>query len=264
MVLATTVAVGVVSGLHAALYGAYKDSPHESFIPRRFIREIAIATGVACTLGAFHLADGQSPFVVYVSVFALARIVTEFWKLFLRVEPQDGFRIPTQVHWLKTPVQNTLLRVAIGLGWLAGIYGCYALFRLIPRDLPNPLVGLLVGGGIGLGIACCGGYKDGTIEGFSWMKFAKSPTFGALGGLIVALHTTSLAYLLLGSVGTERMINELAFKILRPGYVPGKFPSLVARFPEWEQRRRRFLVPYAATWVLLRRAARRGPVVGNR
>lgn len=250
MVLPTIMAIGVVSGLHAALYGAYKDSPHESFMPRRFVREIVIATSIAFVLGATRLADRESPFVVYVSVFALARIVTEYWKLFLRVEPQAGFRIPTQVHWLKTPVQNTLVRILIGVGWLAGIYGCYALFTLIPRDLPGPVTGLLVGGGIGLGIACCGGYKDGTIEGFSWMKFAKSPTFGALGGVIVALHTTSLPFMLLGSVGTERMINELLFKILRRGYVPGKFPSLVARFPEWERRRRVFLVPYAATWVL--------------
>ena len=43
MTLATTAAVGLAAGLHGALYGAYKDSPHESFLLRRFLREIAIA-----------------------------------------------------------------------------------------------------------------------------------------------------------------------------------------------------------------------------
>ena len=43
MTLALTAAVGLAAGLHGALYGAYKDSPHESFLLRRFLREIAIA-----------------------------------------------------------------------------------------------------------------------------------------------------------------------------------------------------------------------------
>ena len=84
------VSVGLAAGLHVALYGAYKDSPHESFLLRRFIRELFIAVGMALALAV--LAPGarnESPFVIYLTVFALTRIVTEFWKLFIRVEPQD-------------------------------------------------------------------------------------------------------------------------------------------------------------------------------
>lgn len=92
------VIIGLVAGLHAALHGAYKDSPHESFLMRRFMRELVFATGIAAGLAAITVTSCETPFIIYLSVFALARIVTEFWKLFLRVELQDGYRIPTQIH----------------------------------------------------------------------------------------------------------------------------------------------------------------------
>ena len=61
------------------------------------------------------------------------------------------------------------------------------------------------------------------FEGFSWRKFAKSPTFGALGGLIASGHTHSLVFLLLASIAGMRMFLELLFKIVVPGYAPGSF-----------------------------------------
>jgi len=248
--IAFIMVIGLVAGFHAALYGAYKDSPHESFLVRRFVRELVFSTSVAAVLAALHLADGQTPFVIYLSVFALSRIITEFWKLFVRVEPQEGYRIPTQIHWVKGVVTNPLLRLGMGIGFVSGIYGCYCLFRILPKSFPPPVFGLIVGGGIGVVEAMAGAYKDGTIEGFSFVKFLKSPTFGALGGLIAAFHTTSLAFLLLASIGSMRMFNELLFKILVRDYTPGKFKSLTGPFQEWMTRRRQFLAPYAATWVL--------------
>jgi hypothetical protein len=242
--------VGLVAGLHAALYGAYKDSPHESFLMRRFVRELVFSTSVAAGLAALRLADGETPFVIYLSIFALSRIITEFWKLFLRVEPQEGYRIPTQIHWVKGVVNDPFIRLFMGIGFVSGIYGCYCLFRLLPGWLPFPAVGLVVGGGIGVAEAMAGAYKDGTIEGFSFVKFLKSPTFGALGGLIASFHTANLAFLLLASIGSMRMFNELLFKILARNYTPGKFKSLTGPFQEWMTRRRRFLAPYAATWAL--------------
>jgi hypothetical protein len=250
MTFTTTVAIGFCSGLHAAMYGAYKDSPHESFLLRRLARELVFATIIAAGLAAGHLADGQSAFVVYLSVFALSRIVTEFWKLFVRVEPQGDFRIPTQIHWLKTPVRNPALRLLAGFGFLGAIYGCYRLFGLLPDSLLNISRGLVVGGGIGLAEALAGAYKDGSIEGFSPVKFLKSPTFGAIGGLIASLHTADLAFLLLAAIGSMRMFLELLFKVLVRGYAPGKFRSMTGPFTEWVDRRRYFLVPYAATWLL--------------
>ena len=47
------------------------------------------------------------------------------------------------------------------------------------------------------------------------------------------------------------MFNELFFKLLRPGYMPGKFSEEVPAFPFWLAERRYFLAPYAMTWLLL-------------
>ena len=111
MSLSIIIVIGLAAGLHAALYGTYKDSPHESFLLRRFVRELVFATGIAAVLATIDITGRESPFIVYLSVFALARIVTEFWKLFLRVEPQDGFRIPTQIHWIRSVVHNSIIRL---------------------------------------------------------------------------------------------------------------------------------------------------------
>jgi hypothetical protein len=242
--------IGVAAGLHAALYGAYKDSPQESFLLRRFLRELVFAAVISTILVGFHLADGQSLFIVYLSVFALARIATEFWKLFLRIEPQAEYRIPTQIHWFRGVVHNPVARLLLGAGFLGSIYGCYRLALLLPRTLPWPVAGLLVGCFIGIEEALAGGYKDGTIEGFSFRKFLKSPTFGTFGGLVAAYHTSDTAFLLLAAIGGMRMFNELLFKMVVPDYTPGKFRSLTGPFQEWMARRKHFLMPYVATWML--------------
>jgi hypothetical protein len=252
MTLTLATALGLAAGLHGALYGAYKDSPHESFRLYRFFREITIAVVVAMALALFYpgTAAHQTPFVLYLSIFALTRIVTEFWKLFVRVEPQEGFRIPTQIHCVRGVVHHPLLRLLLGMGFLASIYGIWALCTLIPSSFPAPLRGLLVGIAIGTAEAIAGSYKDGTIEGFYWFKFFKSPVFGAIGGIVAAGHTTDLAFLLLAAIGTMRMFLELLFKMLPRDYAPGKFPSMVGRYAVWLDRRRHFVTPYALTWLL--------------
>jgi len=246
-----TTALGVGAGLHGALYGAYKDSPHESFRARRFAREIVIATAMAMALAYFYPGTAhQTAFVLYLSLFALTRIVTEFWKLFVRVEPQDDFRIPTQIHCVTGIVHHPALRLLLGIGFLASIYGIWALCTLIPLSVPGALRGLLVGLSIGTAEAIAGAYKDGTIEGFHWFKFFKSPTFGAIGGLVASEHTADLAFQLLAAIGTMRMFLELLFKMLPRDYAPGKFPSMIGRYTEWTERRRHFIAPYAVTWLL--------------
>ena len=251
MTLTLATGLGLAAGLHGALYGAYKDSPHESFRVRRFLREIAIALAFSVGLAVLHPGTAhQTAFVLYLSIFALTRIATEFWKLFVRVEPQDGFRIPTQIHCVKGVVHEPALRLLLGIGFLASIYGVWALCTLIPDSVPTPVRGLLVGLAIGVAEAIAGSYKDGTIEGFYWYKFAKSPVFGAIGGVVAAGHTTDLAFTLLASIGTMRMCLELLFKMLPRDYAPGKFPSMIGPYTQWLERRHHFVTPYALTWLI--------------
>ena len=141
--------------------------------------------------------------------------------MFLRIEPQGDYRIPTQIHWFCGVVHNPFARLLLGSGFLGSIYGCYRLALLLPATLPWQAIGLLVGGFIGIEEALAGAYKDGTIEGFSFRKFLKSPTFGAFGGLVVSYHTASMVFLLLASIGTMRMFNELLFKMVVPDYTRG-------------------------------------------
>jgi len=243
--------LGTLAGLHGGLYGAYKDSPHESFLFRRFAREVGFALFGALALPfALPSVSHQSAFTVYLALFALTRIVTEFWKLFLRVEPQGDFRIPTQMHCVIGVVHNPVVRLLFGIGFLASIYGCYAAFRLIPGWVPAVLNGSLVGLGIGTAEAIAGGYKDGTIEGFSWRKFCKSPVFGVVGGVIASGHTSDPAFLLLATIGSMRMFLELLFKMLVRDYAPGKFRAITGPFVEWYSHRRHFVVPYALTWLV--------------
>ena len=124
MTMAVTAALGFAAGLHGALYGAYKDSPHESFLLRRFIREIVIALTVSLALAMFYpAARSQSAFVLYLSVFALTRIVTEFWKLFVRVEPQEESfgimfdeRYEGKIAWVDTLNMLTVGGLYLGVG----------------------------------------------------------------------------------------------------------------------------------------------------
>ncbi|MBI4480821.1 MAG: hypothetical protein HY651_12430 [Acidobacteria bacterium] len=249
-IYASTLILGLLAGLHGASYGAYKDSPFESFLPRRFVRELAIAALVALTLAKFHLADSESPFVLFVSIFALTRIISEFWKLFVRIEPQEDYRIPTQFHCVTGVVHHPLLRLLAGAGFLGAIYGAYCLSKLLPRDFPLEITGAIVGGGFGLVEAIAGAYKDGSMEGFFFRKFLKSPTFGAIGGFLASWHTQSLIFLLLAAYGSCRMFLELFFKMIRRDYSPGKFSTTAGNFRTWALRRKYFLVPYVATWLI--------------
>lgn len=246
----TLIGLGLLAGLHGASYGAYKDSPHESFIARRFLRELVLALLVAVSLASTQHAMRQSLFVLFVTTFAVTRIITEFWKLFVRTEPQQDYRIPTQFHWLKSVVHPPWIRLLVGCGFLASIYGLYCLFTLLPRDLPSAARGILVGAGFGTAEAIAGAYKDGCMEGFYFRKFLKSPVFCAIGGLLASWHTDTLIFLMLTAYGSSRMFLELFYKILRPGYAPGKFRSITGSFQHWRRRRKYFLLPYGVTWLL--------------
>jgi hypothetical protein len=81
-------------------------------------------------------------------------------------------------------------------------------------------------------------------------KFVRSPINGAIGGLIVSLHAGGLQFVVLGAIACERILTELFFKVLRPGYVGGHFKSTEPAFPEWVARRRVFVFPYVLTWAL--------------
>src|SRR5262249_1089491 len=156
---------------------------------------------------------------------------------------QDIYRIPTQVHWVGTTLGRPL-RLALGLGWLGAIYGLYALLRLLPSQWSPTLIGPIAGLTLGTAPAIGGRSKDGSGTRLYMRQFVRSPINGAIGGLIVSLHAGGLRFFVLGAIACERMLTELFFKVLRPGYVGGHFKSTEPAFPEWMSRRRIFVAPY--------------------
>ena len=240
----------LAAGLHAACFGAYKDSPHESFLLKRFVRELLIAWIVGFGFFISGIWETENCLVLYLSAFTVTRVITEFWKLNLRVEPQGQFRIPTQIHVLGKVVHHRGLRILLGLVTPAVITGVYFVSVHLPASLPPPVRGLVVGLLIGLADASGGAYKDGFIEGFYLRKFLKSASYGPLGGFVLSFYTSHPLFHLLATIGFMRMFLELIYKILVDDYVPGKFKSMKARYPEWLKDRKWFLFPYALTWTL--------------
>ena len=246
----TAIMLSLMAGIHAASYGAWKDSPSESYILRRSIRELSIALSIGIVLAWLHVLDKEPGYIIYLSSYTINRFITEFYKLFVRVEPQAHYRIPTQIHWFGTVLQSKIRRLLFGLYAVAIVSGVYIIGLYLPRTLSWQIHGVLIGLLIGLADASGGAYKDGSIEGFYIHKFVKSPLLGALGGFIISYKTTSTLFLLFGTIAVMRMLIELIFKILSKGYVPGKFVSMEPVYPVWKKRRWAFLLPYTITWVV--------------
>lgn len=242
--------LGIIAGVHAASYGAYKDSPYESFIAIRFYREILIGLSVSLILIALGIIDSASYVVCFLVILALSRAVTEFYKLFIRVEDQSKFLIPTQVHFFKKVVDNKAARILIGLFCIIFYLGIILMASSASPYLSTPEKGAFIGFIVGLAIALGGGYKDGFYEGFQPRKFARSPIIGLIGGIVVSFSTGNILLILLGTIGFERMIVELYKGFLKGGYSPGKFKQEKPKHPEWFQKRKKFIVSYVLTWII--------------
>ncbi|MFX0203089.1 MAG: hypothetical protein ACFFCW_43855 [Candidatus Hodarchaeota archaeon] len=245
-----TILVSVVAGCHASCYGAYKDSPLESFLNKRYVRELCFSFAIGVAFAFLRVWERESYLLICLSTYALSRIITEFYKLNIRVEPQGQFRIPTQIHFLGKVVHNRLLRILMGFVIPGVVFGVYMLSLHLPATLTAQYKGLVVGLIIGLADASGGAYKDGLIEGFYLKKFLKSPLLGSLGGFVISFKTTSPLFHLLGTIAFMRMFIELLFKIICKKYVPGKFKSMEPVYHIWSKRRKIFLLPYSFTWLV--------------
>lgn len=101
----------------------------------------------------------------------------------------------------------------------------------------NPIFEEMLAGGIaGLLVALGGAIKDSPHEGFSWVKFIRSPIIGAVEAPFIgaAFKHPNPILIGLGSIGTERLTVE-TYKLIRSQqgqYVPMKF-----KYGEWGLKR---------------------------
>lgn len=247
--------VGALSGLHTAIWGMYKDSAHEGFGPMRFARSIVIGAACATLIESRVMLDLTRP-AMFVLLFGLAyageRMIVETWKTFFRDEDQSKYFIPMQFTLLGRPVESRGLRMLAGAGYIVvcalGLLMIDSLDgRLEATRLSAALSGLIVG----LVIAVGGGWKDAPKEGFSIVKFFRSPLMTVSYALLMSAVTHRHMLIAVAAIGFERATAETWKKFFFPSKPPGKFVGKPITHPHMLRRRRWFIAPYAAIWVAL-------------
>ncbi len=275
---------GFLGGLHRALWGGYKDSPYEPYKISKSLRSVIIGTSWGIILFIiFPFIGIQSetiaPAYIFLMTIALDTITTEFYKLFIRTEPQGKYAIPSMFHawsrqisnfqrilicmsltlflgglfYILTQINTYLIPIPkITVGSLTGIYGgiIIAFLEVIETVLFQSAIR---GGTLGLvgGIleATGGMWKDAPFEGLEPLKFFRSPLVGLFWGTILSFNQPNLAVLFLSILGADRMTIEL-YKTFVIRKKIGKFKADKPTFPEWVTKRNIFVLPYVVTWAI--------------
>ncbi len=221
------------------LWGIYGDLLVEEFKLKKVIRSIFFALLAGCFL---YATDQELPLlVVALSSIALERLLTEFYKALWRVEDQNKYAIPSDLH-LTLPVPLKRFFFIISIPSLAFI------LMIIPLPTSGLLLGLLAGLVTGFG----GMLKDAPYEGFHLKKFFRSPIIAIVIGIILE-HSFPLTHnmvVLLAIFGGERIVSEFYKKILM-GRIPGKFKDTLPQNKFWEQKRKWLLPLYVVDIALL-------------
>lgn len=219
-------AVGLLVGLHAASWGAFKDAPFEGFRLPSYLRSIGLAAAVAVLIAL--LAPQLAPNVVVLvgTVYAIERLVTEGWKSILREQDQTRYTIPMRLGYRGQPVDHKPIRYTVGaasaIGAIAALTAVSAIQQRFP-SLPALLVIVTVGAAGGWTTAVGGAWKDAPIEGFSGWKFLRSPTVATAWAVPLSFLTNHWVSLLLTSGGFGVASIETYKTFLTGGRPAGKF-----------------------------------------
>jgi len=219
--------VGALSGLHAATWGAFKDSPFEGFRLISFMRSIGLGAACALFVGVAGLLSPAAGVLVGVGVcYACERLVTEWWKAILREDPQTAYSIPMRLAVAGRPVDARLTRYAVGAVIAAGLVVGYVAASRLESRLPERLWWITVLA-VGLGgwlTAVGGAWKDAPVEGFQLAKFFRSPVVATAWGCLLLPFSSNLPILVLAAGGLSVTSIE-TYKTFLTGRPPGKFAS---------------------------------------
>lgn len=224
--------IGALTGLHAATWGAYKDSRFEGFHPARFVRSILLGIGVSVPVGLSGIAPSDGVLVVIGCAYAAERLATEWWKAILRVDDQSAYTIPMRVAVHGRTIDNPFVRYAVGAAVLAGLLAALVVAsrsQSLWADLPR--WALVLAAGIGGWLTAFGGaWKDAPIEGFELAKFFRSPLVATGWAAVLAPFTSQLAVLSVAAAGLAVATIE-TYKTFLNGRAPGKFGDKPVRYP---------------------------------
>jgi hypothetical protein len=245
--------VGALSGLHASIWGMYKDAIHEGFGWRRFFRSVIIGAASAVALHACLGLDVTRPsawLLLFGLAYAVERGVVETWKTFLRDEDQSKYFIPMQLSLRGRPVKSRRLRMFAGVGYVIVVGAILvAIDRLDRRLPPGALTTVVVGFVVGLVIAIGGAWKDAPKEGFDLLKFFRSPAMTVAYALLLSAFTSRNLLVAAAAIGFERATAETWKTFFFPSKPRGKFTGKPITHPHMLATRQWLIPPYAAIWI---------------
>jgi hypothetical protein len=256
--LAIAAGVGAVGGLHAATWGMYKDSPHEGFAWRTYLRSVwvgmVLGPLVAALFGLSVRSAGEL-LLLFGATYAAERLAHEFYKTFLRQEDQSKYFIPMAFAVRGRVVRHPGLRIVLGGAYLAGLLAAGLALRafdaqVLPAAWQAP-TGLLLGTAGGWISAFGGAWKDAPHEGFDLRKFFRSPAIALLYALLCTRFTDDVLLVAIAAVGYTIASTETYKTFFFPSVPRGKFAGRPVRFPEMLRLRQHFVPLYVGIWVVL-------------
>lgn len=257
MPITTVTTIGILCGLHAATWGAYKDAPFEGFRWASYLRSPILAGVIGLVLTTTtNLAAECPPIVVAGVIYAGERLTTEWWKAILRRDDQNTYTIPMRLGCRGRPIDKILPRYAVGgmvLLFLSA--GLFMLHIVAPTLQKAPDWSVIMVGTTGACATAFGGaWKDAPIEGFSTWKFLRSPLVGACWAIPLSTLTTSITALILSTAGLAVATIETYKAFLTHDRPPGKFATKT-RLPSSPGTRGLHAVGFAAIWGIFTAAA---------
>jgi hypothetical protein len=249
------IAIGLVAGLHASIWGMYKDAPHEGFSWPTFFRSTvvgAILGPVLVRLFDMPLGGPGDWVVLFGVTYAFERGTAEVYKTFIRVEDQSKYFIPMQLSVFGKPVESRGMRLLVGLAYVAILLTVIVVVHRIDRTRVTPLgfvPTILVASAFGWISAFGGAWKDAPLEGFETLKFFRSPAMAMSFAAATTLLTDRLLFVTLCAIGYTIATTE-SYKTFFRLHVPrGKFQGKPVTHPELLTWRHRFVPVYVAIWV---------------
>lgn len=227
---------GLLGVINMIIWGLYGDLLVEKFSFTKILRSILI--GLFWSILLFFTNPDLPLFIVALIVISLERVTTEIYKVLIRAEGQDKYKIPSD---LKIELNQKL---KLFLGSLLLVILGFAIYYI---DLSVNKIYIIIF--IGIFIAVGGMLKDAPFEGFSIIKFLRSPIIAVIIGILIAIYFPAIIgkYFLLAIAGGERIISEFYKKIYK-GRIPGKFKEKELN-SNWRKKRKLLLILYVANII---------------
>lgn len=245
--------VGAVAGMHAATWGAYKDSVYEGFSPLKWVRSVAIGGLCAILLQPWvapEVPRASALLVLFGVAYVAERGVFEMYKTFLRQEDQSKYHIPMQFHVFGRIVTGRGARVVAGAALVAALALVILAMQALQRagaELPRLILSAIAGAVAGLLSAIMGAWKDAPIEGFETRKFFRSPLIATGYAILLAPMARDLVPLGATALGFTIATIE-TYKTFYDGRPPGKFSGKPVLHPYLLAHRGRWIPLFVTIW----------------